>query len=98
MLIQRRSPCSTTWKLGSVAAWAAWPPTGARDRRSRGLGRFGMAASERVVDHRGHVTDSTCVAEALAAYTGARPEVQALVPGSARRVLDLGCSTGALGA
>lgn len=35
---------------------------------------------------------------ALAAYTGPRPEVQALVPGSARRVLDLGCSAGALGA
>jgi hypothetical protein len=30
------------------------------ERRSRGLGRFGMAASERVVEHRGHcLTDST---------------------------------------
>jgi methionine biosynthesis protein MetW len=32
------------------------------------------------------------------AYENARPEVQALVPPSARRVLDLGCASGALGA
>jgi methionine biosynthesis protein MetW len=32
------------------------------------------------------------------AYGGDRPEVRALVPAGARRVLDLGCSTGALGA
>ena len=31
-------------------------------------------------------------------YENARPEVQALVPTSARRVLDLGCASGALGA
>jgi 2-polyprenyl-3-methyl-5-hydroxy-6-metoxy-1,4-benzoquinol methylase len=57
-----------------------------------------MATSERVVDHRGHMTDSTSVSEALAAYTGSRPDVRALVPPPARRVLDLGCATGALGA
>src|SRR3954453_1043831 len=57
-----------------------------------------MATSVRVVDHRGHMTDSTSVSEALAAYTGSRPDVRALVPRSARRVLDLGCATGALGA
>jgi methionine biosynthesis protein MetW len=33
-----------------------------------------------------------------AAYEGERPEVQALVPTGARRVLDLGCASGALGA
>jgi SAM-dependent methyltransferase len=44
------------------------------------------------------MADSTTPAGALAAYTGARPDVQALVPPSARRVLDLGCATGALGA
>jgi methionine biosynthesis protein MetW len=33
-----------------------------------------------------------------AAYEGERPEVQALVPAGARRVLDLGCARGALGA
>lgn len=33
-----------------------------------------------------------------AAYENPRPEVQALVPHSARRILDLGCSSGALGA
>jgi methionine biosynthesis protein MetW len=32
------------------------------------------------------------------AYEGPRPEVQALVPAGARRVLDIGCSAGALGA
>ena len=32
------------------------------------------------------------------AYENARPEVTAMVPTSARRVLDLGCSSGALGA
>jgi methionine biosynthesis protein MetW len=32
------------------------------------------------------------------AYENPRPEVQALVPASARRILDLGCSSGALGA
>jgi SAM-dependent methyltransferase len=32
------------------------------------------------------------------AYETDRPEVQALVPRSARRILDLGCSSGALGA
>ena len=42
--------------------------------------------------------DSTNKREALAAYTGARPEVQALVPPGSRRVLDLGCAAGALGA
>jgi 2-polyprenyl-3-methyl-5-hydroxy-6-metoxy-1,4-benzoquinol methylase len=57
-----------------------------------------MATSERVVDHRGHMSDSTHDAGALEAYTGARPEVQALVPRGVRRVLDLGCSNGALGA
>lgn len=31
------------------------------------------------------------------AYENSRPEVQALVPHSARRILDLGCSSGALG-
>ena len=33
-----------------------------------------------------------------AAYENARPDVQALVPLGARRILDLGCSSGALGA
>jgi SAM-dependent methyltransferase len=33
-----------------------------------------------------------------AAYESARPEILALVPRGARRVLDLGCATGALGA
>ncbi len=32
------------------------------------------------------------------AYENPRPEVQALVPTGARRILDLGCSSGALGA
>jgi methionine biosynthesis protein MetW len=32
-----------------------------------------------------------------AAYENPRPEVQALVPASARRILDVGCSSGALG-
>ncbi len=32
------------------------------------------------------------------AYENPRPEVQAVVPRSARRILDLGCSSGALGA
>jgi 2-polyprenyl-3-methyl-5-hydroxy-6-metoxy-1,4-benzoquinol methylase len=44
------------------------------------------------------MSDSTTNPEALAAYTGSRPEVQALVPASARRILDLGCAAGALGA
>ncbi|MEA2448091.1 MAG: hypothetical protein QOG63_23 [Thermoleophilaceae bacterium] len=44
------------------------------------------------------MTDSTSLPDALAAYTGARAEVQALVPRSSRRILDLGCATGALGA
>src|SRR3954454_4488006 len=57
-----------------------------------------MATSKRVVDHRRHMTDSTSDPDALGAYTGARPEVQAAVPRSARRILDLGCSAGALGA
>ncbi len=33
-----------------------------------------------------------------AAYENPRPELQARVPGDARRILDLGCSSGALGA
>jgi len=32
------------------------------------------------------------------AYENARPDVQRMVPGGARRILDLGCSSGALGA
>ena len=32
------------------------------------------------------------------AYENTRPDVRVLVPGSARRVLDVGCSSGALGA
>src|SRR4051794_2428037 len=98
MLIQRSPPCSTISTLGSAAAGAGCPSTRVREaRRSRGFGRFGMATSERVVDHRRHMTHSTTPSEALAAYSGARPEVQALVPASARRVLDLGCAAGALG-
>jgi methionine biosynthesis protein MetW len=38
------------------------------------------------------------MSERAEAYEGERPEVQALVPASARRVLDLGCAAGALGA
>jgi predicted TPR repeat methyltransferase len=34
----------------------------------------------------------------MRAYTGARPDLLALVPPGARRILDVGCSTGALGA
>src|SRR3954463_6534664 len=99
MLIQRRPSCSTTSTFGSAAAGVGCPSTRVREARlSRGFGRFGMATSERVVDHRRHMTDSTTTSEALAAYTGARPEVQALVPAAARRVLDLGCSAGVLGA
>jgi 2-polyprenyl-3-methyl-5-hydroxy-6-metoxy-1,4-benzoquinol methylase len=41
---------------------------------------------------------ATLRAERVAAYESPRPEVQELVPRSARRVLDLGCSSGALGA
>jgi methionine biosynthesis protein MetW len=37
-------------------------------------------------------------AERAWAYENPRPEVQALVPIEARRILDLGCSSGALGA
>jgi 2-polyprenyl-3-methyl-5-hydroxy-6-metoxy-1,4-benzoquinol methylase len=33
-----------------------------------------------------------------AAYESARPDVQALVPATARRILDLGCASGELGA
>src|SRR3954452_13041291 len=67
MLIQRRPSCSTTSTFGSAAAGAECPSPRVREaRRSRGFGRFGMATSERVVDHRRHVTDSTTIAEALA--------------------------------
>jgi len=34
----------------------------------------------------------------MRAYTGARPDLLALVPNGARRILDVGCATGALGA
>jgi methionine biosynthesis protein MetW len=34
----------------------------------------------------------------LVGYESPRPDVQALVPASARRILDMGCSSGALGA
>jgi methionine biosynthesis protein MetW len=37
-------------------------------------------------------------ARRAAAYENERPDVQKLVPGDARRILDLGCSSGALGA
>jgi SAM-dependent methyltransferase len=33
----------------------------------------------------------------LRSYTGGRPDVAALVPGSARRILDVGCSNGRVG-
>src|SRR3954451_21613495 len=62
MLIQRRPPCSTTSTFGSAVGWAtAASPRVRVERRSRGFGRFGMAASELVVVYRRHrVTDSTC--------------------------------------
>ena len=44
--------------------------------------------------HNGRVTTSL----RADAYGGDRPEVRALVPRAARRVLDLGCGAGALGA
>src|SRR3954469_17212980 len=34
----------------------------------------------------------------ISSYTGSRPDVTALVPPSARRILDVGCSDGSLGA
>src|SRR5436305_499165 len=55
MLIQRRPPCSTTSTFGSAVGWTT--PASPRERverRSRGFGRFGMAASERVVVDRRH--------------------------------------------
>src|ERR1700712_3242576 len=43
-------------------------------------------------------SSQSALAARAGAYEGARPEVQALVPREARRVLDLGCAAGALGA
>lgn len=43
----------------------------------------------------GSITDREARAHA---YENARPEVAALVPAGARRILDLGCASGALGA
>src|SRR3954454_20775782 len=54
MLIQRRPPCSTTSTFGSALGSARTSPRERVERRSRGFGRFGMAASKRVVDHRRH--------------------------------------------
>jgi len=42
-------------------------------------------------------TASTLDSHRLAAYTGVRSDIFALVPPAARRILDLGCSDGALG-
>lgn len=36
-------------------------------------------------------------AQTRTSYTGARPDVRSQVPGHARRILDVGCSNGALG-
>jgi 2-polyprenyl-3-methyl-5-hydroxy-6-metoxy-1,4-benzoquinol methylase len=41
---------------------------------------------------------ATTEAGFLRAYTGSRPDLLALVPAGAARVLDVGCATGALGA
>ncbi len=44
-----------------------------------------------------HATAAELRRRRAGAYENRRPEVQALVPTSARRILDLGCSSGALG-
>jgi methionine biosynthesis protein MetW len=44
------------------------------------------------------VSDAQLRQRRAGAYENARPEVQALVPSTATRILDLGCSSGALGA
>jgi 2-polyprenyl-3-methyl-5-hydroxy-6-metoxy-1,4-benzoquinol methylase len=44
------------------------------------------------------MSNDRLAAARASAYEGPRPEVQALVPLDARRVLDLGCSSGAVGA
>ena len=41
---------------------------------------------------------TTCSPETRAAYTTARSDLLALVPESARRILEIGCSDGTLGA
>jgi 2-polyprenyl-3-methyl-5-hydroxy-6-metoxy-1,4-benzoquinol methylase len=48
-----------------------------------------VPAAPNTTDHRANVAD---------AYEGPRPDVQALVPRGVKRILDLGCSSGALGA
>lgn len=49
-----------------------------------------------ITDHR--TADEIALAGRAHAYENPRPEVQVLVPTSARRILDLGCSSGSLGA
>ncbi len=50
------------------------------------------------IDSQGVMGDSRLRGRRRHGYETARPEVQAHVPASAQRILDLGCSTGALGA
>jgi hypothetical protein len=55
MLIQRSPAALICSTRGSAAAGACGAPLRARDdRRNRGFGRFGIA-SERVVEHCGHL-------------------------------------------
>src|SRR4051794_25108348 len=87
MLIQRRPPCSTTSTFGSALGSARTSPRERVERRSRGFGRFGMAASKRVVvDRRHYVVDSTSGTRSLdpspTKWRGPPPDVE---PGAARR-------------
>lgn len=92
--VLRREACET-----ALPSWSQIKEAAARTARRLGLdlGRFFAPGSR---GERGAGPSSGIDFEPLrvAAYEGERPNVQALVPPSARRVLDLGCSTGALGA